>query len=48
MYYLLVGKYDHQADLGYDYGFKNAGNDFITDFTLGNTSINANADTINW
>ncbi|VVH58504.1 Chitinase (EC, partial [uncultured Gammaproteobacteria bacterium] len=31
----------------FDYGFKNAGNDFITDFTLGNTSINANADTIN-
>jgi hypothetical protein len=21
MYYLLVGKYDHQADLGYDYGY---------------------------
>jgi hypothetical protein len=31
----------------FDYGFKNAGNDTITDFTLGNTSINTNADTLN-
>ncbi len=31
----------------FDYGFKNAGNDTITDFTLGNTSINTNADIIN-
>ncbi|VVH59207.1 Chitinase (EC, partial [uncultured Gammaproteobacteria bacterium] len=31
----------------FDYGFKNAGNDTITDFTLGNTSINTNADILN-
>ncbi|SMN17288.1 Chitinase [uncultured Candidatus Thioglobus sp.] len=30
----------------FDYGFENAGNDIITDFTVGNTSINANADII--
>jgi Ca2+-binding RTX toxin-like protein len=29
----------------FDYGFKNAGNDTITDFTLGNTKTNTNADT---
>jgi surface protein len=28
----------------FDYGFKNAGNDTITDFTLGNTTTNTNAD----
>jgi Ca2+-binding RTX toxin-like protein len=26
----------------FDYGFKNAGNDTITDFTLGNTKTNTN------
>ncbi|SHN92361.1 BspA family leucine-rich repeat surface protein, partial [bacterium endosymbiont of Bathymodiolus sp. 5 South] len=31
----------------FDYGFKNAGNDAITDFTLGNTTTRSNADTIN-
>jgi Ca2+-binding RTX toxin-like protein len=31
----------------FDYGFKNAGNDTITDFTLGNTTTNTNADIIN-
>jgi hypothetical protein len=30
----------------FDYGFKNAGNDTITDFTLGNTKTNTNADII--
>ncbi|CAB5503515.1 BspA family leucine-rich repeat surface protein, partial [Bathymodiolus thermophilus thioautotrophic gill symbiont] len=30
----------------FDYGFKNAGNDTITDFTVGNIRTNANADTI--
>jgi Ca2+-binding RTX toxin-like protein len=30
----------------FDYGFKNAGNDAITDFTLGNTTTRSNADTI--
>jgi Ca2+-binding RTX toxin-like protein len=28
----------------FDYGFKNAGNDTITDFILGNTTTNTNAD----
>jgi hypothetical protein len=31
----------------FDYGFKNAGNDTITDFTLGNTTTNTNADILN-
>jgi hypothetical protein len=31
----------------FDYGFKNAGNDAITDFTLGNTTTRSSADTIN-
>jgi hypothetical protein len=31
----------------FDYGFKNAGNDTITDFTLGNTATRSNADIIN-
>jgi hypothetical protein len=31
----------------FDYGFENAGNDTITDFTLGNTTTNTNADIIN-
>jgi hypothetical protein len=30
----------------FDYGFKNAGNDTITDFTRGNTKTNTNADII--
>jgi Ca2+-binding RTX toxin-like protein len=30
----------------FDYGFENAGNDTITDFTLGNTKTNTNADII--
>jgi hypothetical protein len=28
----------------FDYGFKNAGNDTITDFTLGNTTTNTNCE----
>jgi hypothetical protein len=38
--------FDIPSNINLD-SFKNAGNDFITDFTLGNTSINTNADTIN-
>jgi Ca2+-binding RTX toxin-like protein len=30
----------------FDYGFKNAGNDIINDFTVGNIGMNANADII--
>jgi hypothetical protein len=30
----------------FDYGFKNAGNDIINDFTAGNIKTNANADII--
>jgi hypothetical protein len=31
----------------FDYGFKNAGNDTITDFTIGNTKTDHGADIIN-
>ncbi|SGZ64586.1 Chitinase [Bathymodiolus thermophilus thioautotrophic gill symbiont] len=41
---------DHLTGKGgrdiFDYGFKNAGHDIITDFTIGNVSTNTNADTI--
>jgi hypothetical protein len=36
-----------QFGVSTDYGFKNAGNDTITDFTLGKTTTNTNADILN-
>jgi D-lyxose ketol-isomerase len=41
---ILTGSYGIDV---FDYGFKNAGNDTITDFTIGNTKTDHGADIIN-